>query len=69
MFLLNCSSVTNVQVDTSNGYTYKLEAMFLFMMVRIATLQFLIVAKQSSYPKKRMLSQFQNLMPNYKQIK
>ena len=26
MFLLNCSSGTNTQMDTDNGYIYKLEA-------------------------------------------
>ena len=72
MFLLNCSSVTNAQVDTGNGYIYKLEAtqdVFIYDSSNYNFYDFLIVAKHPGYPKKRMLLQFQDLPSTCKRIK
>ena len=71
MFLLSCSNVTNAQVDTGNGYIYKLEAtqdVFIEDSSNYNFYDFLIVAKHPGYPKKRMLLQFQDLPSTCKQI-
>ena len=71
MFLLSCSSVTNAQIDTGNGYIYKLEAtqdVFIYDSSNYNLYDFLIVAKHPGYPKKRMLLQFQDLPSTCKQI-
>ena len=72
MFLLSCSSVTNAQVDTGNGYLYKLEAtqdVFIYDSSNYNFYDFLIVAKHPGYPKKRMLLQFQDIPFTCKRIK
>ena len=72
MFLLSCSSVTNAQVDTGNGYIYKLEAtqdVYIHDSSNYNFYDFLIVAKHPGYPKKRKLLQFQDLPSTCKQIK
>ena len=72
IFLLSCSSVTNAQVDTGNGYLYKLEAtqdVFIYDSSNYNFYDFLIVAKHPGYPKKRMLLQFQDIPSTCKRIK
>ena len=71
IFLLICSSVTSAQVDTGNGYIYKLEAtqdVFIYDSSNYNFYNFLIVAKHPFYHKKRMLLQFQDLPSTCKQV-
>ena len=72
LYLLRCSSVTNAQVGTGNGYIYKLEGTqddFIYKTSNYNFYDFLIVAKHPGYPKKRMLLQFQDLPYTCKEIK
>ena len=71
MFLLSCSSITNAQVDTGNGYIYKLEAtqdVFIHDSSNHNNNDFLIVAKHTGSSKNRILIKFEDLPTTCSQI-
>ena len=72
MFLLSYSSVTNAQVNTGNGYIYKLDAtqdVWLEGTSNKGSYDILLTSKATGFPKKRLLVMFENLSSDCTYIK